>query len=143
MRISLCRFLSVLYLLTLLSCRSDQFQPDETLPVAKENAMRGSFPNIKVLSYNTFLLKELLVSGMTQWSQQNRAERLGAASFLKNYDVLMLRNALIILPLLSCVTNFFQAFLIRLLYWDRRKMAGIRLPVTGVSLFPEDSKTEE
>lgn len=92
MKFSLFRFLPVLCLLTLLSCRSDQFQPDETLPNAQENAMRGSFPNIKVLSYNTFLLKELAVSGMTQWSQQARAQKIGEASFLKNYDVLMLQE---------------------------------------------------
>ncbi|KAA2223593.1 sphingomyelin phosphodiesterase [Chryseobacterium sediminis] len=91
-KFSFFRFLPVLCLLTLLSCRSDQFQPDETLPNAQENAMRSAFPNIKVLSYNTFLLKELLVSGMTQWAQQDRAERLGGASFLRNYDVLMLQE---------------------------------------------------
>jgi len=92
MKFLLFRFIPVLCLLTLLSCRSDQFQPDETLPNPQENAMRAAFPNIKVLSYNTFLLRDIKAASTTQWSQFARAEKLGEASFLKNYDVLLLQE---------------------------------------------------
>ncbi|PWN71898.1 sphingomyelin phosphodiesterase [Chryseobacterium phosphatilyticum] len=86
------RMLPTLCLLCLFSCRSDQSLTDEVLPDTQRIAGRNVSPNIKVLTYNTFLLRDISISSTTQWSQQARAEKLGEASFLKNYDVLLLQE---------------------------------------------------
>ncbi|TLX23674.1 sphingomyelin phosphodiesterase [Chryseobacterium indologenes] len=86
------KFLSVLCLMSLLSCGSDQELTDETATSTSKMAGRATFPNIKVLAYNTFLLRDINVASTTQWSQQARAEKLGEALFLKNYDVLLLQE---------------------------------------------------
>ena len=56
-----------------------------------EFARLGGTP-IKVLTYNTFLLRDIAVASTTQWSQNARAEKLGDADFIKNYDVLLLQE---------------------------------------------------
>lgn len=47
---------------------------------------------IKVLTYNTFLLRDIAVASTTQWSQNARAEKLGNAAFINNYDILLLQE---------------------------------------------------
>ncbi|UTF92216.1 sphingomyelin phosphodiesterase [Elizabethkingia anophelis] len=48
--------------------------------------------NIKILTYNTYLLPNTVVVAESQWAQEERAEKLGEADFIKNYDVLLLQE---------------------------------------------------
>ncbi|NIF04800.1 sphingomyelin phosphodiesterase [Chryseobacterium sp. Tr-659] len=91
-RFPLFRFFPIVCLFTLLSCRTDQNLADGEPLNKQESAYRTAIPNIKVLAYNTFLLRDINVASTTQWSQQARAEKLGEAPFLKNYDVLLLQE---------------------------------------------------
>ncbi|AZA84129.1 sphingomyelin phosphodiesterase [Chryseobacterium lactis] len=89
----LSRFLPV-FCLALVSCTSDQdlSSANEKESYPQQMAKIAPGAGIKVLTYNTFLLRDISVSSTTQWSQQARAEKLGEASFLKNYDVLLLQE---------------------------------------------------
>ena len=72
------------------SCSKDRVMHETGSQQLNTFVEKGGVP-IKVLSYNTFLLPNLGAS-MTQWSQEERASRLGKAGFLKNYDVLLLQE---------------------------------------------------
>lgn len=90
------------YLLTLLcfiffhSCRDQaSFEENNTttgnLNLQNQISRLGD-PQIKVLAYNTFLLRNIAVASTTQWSQNLRAEKIGSAGFINNYDILLLQE---------------------------------------------------
>ncbi|WP_412850754.1 sphingomyelin phosphodiesterase [Chryseobacterium sp. PMSZPI] len=92
-RHTLLRFLPMLCFFVILSCNDVQYADEIQSGNQPGKAARtGSFPTIKVLTYNTFLLRDTSAAATTQWSQQARAEKLGDAPFLKNYDVLLLQE---------------------------------------------------
>jgi sphingomyelin phosphodiesterase len=78
--------------MTIVSCRMEQNLPnddnDESQNIQKlEEYFQLGGDQIKVLSYNTFLLRDIAPASTTQWSQNKRAEKLGDANFINNYDV--------------------------------------------------------
>lgn len=81
----LFRLLLIFYFLSFLSCNEVSYNNEV-------QSVQEKVENIKVLTYNTFLLRDLGISSLTQWSQQARAEQLGDESFLKNYDILLLQE---------------------------------------------------
>ncbi|WP_306349816.1 sphingomyelin phosphodiesterase [Flavobacterium sp. '19STA2R22 D10 B1'] len=76
--------------ISLNSCADDSFlnevQGNTSSLSPKENT------NIRVLSHNVFLLTENLLASTTQWSQFDRANLIGNANYLKDYDVLLLQE---------------------------------------------------
>lgn len=90
-------FLLLLTVLFFVSCRQEQTLLRDHDAEAKNTQKFNEFSRlggsqIKVLSYNTFLLRDIAVASTTQWSQNARAEKLGDADFIKNYDVLLLQE---------------------------------------------------
>ncbi|ASW72923.1 hypothetical protein IQ37_05360 [Chryseobacterium piperi] len=88
--------LAVLCLLSFNSCR-EQSSFEENSPLTDNSNQQNKFSRlgdneIKVLAYNTFLLRDIAVASTTQWSQNTRAERLGNAGFINNYDILLLQE---------------------------------------------------
>ncbi|WP_418123035.1 hypothetical protein ACNFU2_21040 [Chryseobacterium sp. PTM-20240506] len=88
--------LALLCFLSFISC-SEQTSFEENSSLADQANKKDRFSrlgdnDLKVLTYNTFLLRDIAVASTTQWSQNQRAEKIGTADFIKNYDVLLLQE---------------------------------------------------
>ncbi|WBV56636.1 sphingomyelin phosphodiesterase [Chryseobacterium daecheongense] len=88
--------LALLCFLSFISC-GEQASFEENDSIANQVNKNDRFSrlgdnDLKVLTYNTFLLRDIAVASTTQWSQNQRAEKIGTADFIKNYDVLLLQE---------------------------------------------------
>lgn len=85
----------------LISCQSEEIsnkEPSEfeanQFNYSNFNAVKNieKHKQLKVLSYNVFLLRDLFFASTTQWGQKERASILSKQEFLRDYDVLMLQE---------------------------------------------------